>query len=385
MKKLILLAALAAAILVPVAFAKEPIKIGVTAALTGPVSGTYAPTVEGLRLYIDRMNATGGIDGRKIQLLIRDDRGEPSRAATNARRILSEDVVLIVNSSLSSTYPPVVASAKRADVPLLFAAGVCPPEVYPPADPNLFCTTAYAAHYDSRAALNFIAEQSGTDVRLGLHAMAIPVSRAEIDYAEKLAEKMGMTPVAKVITPPATPSYSSFATIIDKADATWVWSWAPWGAQAETFQALRRLGWDGQYLTWAHLPAENALARIQDPYLYAIGANAMFFENLPIMQTIVDAAKAADSEYPANQMTGGWIAGMVIEAALKGASDPTSPESVREAMSHLRVDTEGLRGGPLVWTEDNHFRTKQYYRVYRWNAEDNRIEIVSDWTAFEVE
>ena len=33
-------------------------------------------------------------------------------------------------------------------------------------------------------------------------------------------------------------------------------------------------------------------------------------------------------------------------------------------MSDLKVDTKGLRGGPIEWTKDNHFRTRQYYRVY---------------------
>ena len=53
--------------------------------------------------------------------------------------------MLLVNASLSSTYAPMMAEAKRAEVPLLFAGGVCPKDVYPPADPLQFCTTAFAA------------------------------------------------------------------------------------------------------------------------------------------------------------------------------------------------------------------------------------------------
>lgn len=386
MNKLSMLAATAVVAMAPAAFAQETLKVGLTGALTGPVAGTYAPAVEGLRLYLDGVNAAGGIDGKTIELLIQDDGAEPSRAAANAKRFLTQDgVVLMLNASLSSTYAPVMAEAKRADVPLVFAASACPEQVFPPADPNLFCTTAFGMQYDSRAALGFIEEQSGTDVKLGLHAMTIPVSRGEIDYAESLAKEMGMTPVAKEITPPPVPDYSPFATNIKNAGAEWVWSWAPWVAQIKTFEALRRLGWEGQYLTWAHLEAESELARVQDPEFYVLGANALFFEDLPVMQEMAEAAKAAGAEYPAEQMTEGWIAGMVIEAALNGASDPASAASVREALSNISVDTKGLRGGPLEWTEDNHFRTRQHYRVYRWNTEDSEIEIVSDWTSFDVE
>lgn len=368
------------------ALAQETIKIGLSGALTGPVAGTYAPAVDALRLYLDKVNASGGVGGKNIELIIQDDGAEPSKAAANAKRFLTQDgVVLMINSSLSSTYAPTIAEAQRAGVPLLFAASVCPEQVFPPADPNLFCTTAFGAKYDSRAALGFIESQSGTDVKLGLQAMAIPVSRGEIDYAEELAKEKGMTPVSKEITPPPTPDYTPFATNIKNADADWVWSWAPWVAQIKTFEALRRLGWEGQYLTWAHLEAESELDRVKDPEFYVIGANAMFAEGLPVMEEIAQAAQAAGSSYPAAQMTEGWIAGMVIEAALKAASDPASAESVRDAMSGLSVDTKGLRGGPIEWTDDNHFRTQQNYRVYRWNTENGAIETVQDWTKLDVE
>ena len=41
-----------------------------TGALTGPPSSTYAPAVEAMRTYIDRVNAAGGINSRKIKLVI---------------------------------------------------------------------------------------------------------------------------------------------------------------------------------------------------------------------------------------------------------------------------------------------------------------------------
>jgi ABC-type branched-subunit amino acid transport system substrate-binding protein len=387
MKTWMMISGIAAATIVSAtAHAQETIKIGLTGALTGPVAGTYAPAVEGLRLYLDLVNKTGGVDGKKIELVIQDDGAEPSKAAANAKRFLTQDkVVLLINSSLSSTYAPVMAESKRADVPLLFAASVCPAEVFPPANPNMFCTTAFGAKYDSQAALGFIEEKSGTDIRLGLQAMAIPVSRGEIDYAEGLAKEMGMTPVAKEITPPPTPDYTPFATNIKNADAQWVWSWAPWVAEIKTFEALRRLDWKGHYITYAHLEAEGELARVKDPEFFAVGANAMFIDENPVMKEITDTAKAAGSSYPARQLTEGWIAGLVIEAALKSAGDPSSAKSVREAMSDLTVDMQGLRGSALQWTADNHFRTRQSYRVYRWNADNGRIEMVRDWRAFDVQ
>ncbi len=200
-----LTSALASAAIALPALAQDGYVIGVTAALTGPPAGTNAPPIEGLRLYVNRLNTGGGINGKKIQLIVLDDQAEPSKAAANAKRLLTQDnVKLLILSSLSSTFAPVIAETKRANVPLLFMGAVCPKEVYPPADPLQFCTTAYAGGYDSRATLAFIKETAQEPVRIGFAAMAIPLSRGEIDYAEQHSKTMGMTPVDKEVIPPPT-------------------------------------------------------------------------------------------------------------------------------------------------------------------------------------
>src|SRR5215467_10778355 len=165
------LGALAAGVLavpcVSQSVAQDAYVIGVSGALTGPAAGTNAPPIEGLRLYVDRLNAAGGVNGKKIQLIVLDDQAEPSKAAANAKRLLTQDNVrLLVLASLSSTYAPVIAETKRANVPLMLMGAVCPKEVYPPADPLEFCTTAYAGGYDSRAALDFIKDNAKGPVRL---------------------------------------------------------------------------------------------------------------------------------------------------------------------------------------------------------------------------
>jgi ABC-type branched-subunit amino acid transport system substrate-binding protein len=379
-----LAAVAAAAILAAPATAQEAYNIGLTGALTGPPASTYAPAVEALRIYLERVNAAGGLNGRKVNLILQDDSAEPSKATANAKKLITQDnVILLINASLSSTYAPVVAEAKRAGVPLLFASGVCPKEVYPPADPLLFCTTAYAANYDSRATLAFIKETAKEPVKIGFSAMAIPLSRGEMDFAEQQAPGLGMTVVGKEVIPPPTPDYTPYATKLKDAGANWVFSWAPWVTQVRTLEALRRLGWQGDYIAWSHLEAEGELARLKDGSFYVIGANALFQDELPIHKEIAEAAKKAGVQYPAQQMAEGWIAGMAIEAALKATSPPTK-EKLAAAMANLKVDTKGLRGGPLEWTRDNHFRTRQYYRVYRWDPAKAAIVRVKDWVAFDV-
>jgi len=377
--------ALTLGLLAPPAAAQDAYTIGLTGALTGPPASTYAPAADALRLYVDGVNATGGIGGKKINLILQDDAAEPGKATANAKKLLGQDnVILLLNASLSSTFPPVVAEAKRAGVPVLFASSVCPKEVYPPADALQFCSTAFASTYDSRATLGFIKETAKEPVKIGFAAMAIPLSRAEMDFAEQQAPGLGMTVVGKEVIPPPTPDYTPFATKLKDAGANWVFSWAPWVTQVRTLEALRRLDWKGNYIAWAHIEAEGELARLKDGSFYVIGANALFQDQLPIHKDIAEAAKKAKLTYPVEQLTEGWIAGMVVEAALKAAGWPATPEKVAAALSTLKVDTKGLRGGPIEWTKDNHFRTQQYYRVYRWDPAKGSIVQVKDWTVFGV-
>jgi branched-chain amino acid transport system substrate-binding protein len=377
-----LLGVLSATALVLPASAQDYV-IGVTGALTGPPSSTYAPAVDAMRIFIDRVNAAGGVNGRKIKLVIEDDGAQPSKAAANTKKLISQDdVVLMVNASLSSTYAPVIEETKQAGVPLLFASGVCPQSVYPPADPLQFCTTGYASHFDSQATLDFVKAAAKGPVRIGFSAMAIPLSRGEMDYAVELAKKEGMTPVDQEVIPPPTADYTPFATKLKDAGPNWVYSWAPWVTQVRTLESLRKLGWQDDYIAWGHLEAESELARLKDDKFYIVNSNALFRENQPIHKEIEAAANKANSKYPAQTMTEGWIGGMAIEAALRAAGASADRATLRAAMETLQIDTEGLRGGPIVWTKDNHFRTQLYYRVYKWDG--NQIARVQDWKSYPV-
>ena len=104
-------------------------------------------------------------------------------------------------------------------------------------------------------------------VKIGFAAMAIPLSRGEMEFAAKQAPELGMTALAIEVIPPPTADYTPFATKLKDAGANWVFSWAPWVTQVRTFEALRRLDWKGDYIAWSHLEAEGELKRIKDSRL----------------------------------------------------------------------------------------------------------------------
>jgi branched-chain amino acid transport system substrate-binding protein len=364
--------------------AQEAYVIGVSAGMTGPAAATYAPVVEAMKAYLDHVNEKGGINGKPVRLIITDDAAEPSKAGANAKRLIGDKVLMVVNSSLSSTFAPILAETKRAGIPLYYAGAVCPKETYPPADPLQFCSTAFGATLDSQAALAFVKSQAQEPVRLGLAAMAIPIARSEIDYAEGLSKTLGMTPVEKQISPPPAPDYTPFATKLKEANPNWVYSWSPWVSQVRTFEALRRLGWNGRYVTWAHLNAEEELVRLKDGELYVFGTNAFFQDDLPVHAEIRAVTHRANVKYPTSYLTEGFIAGLVIESVLRNTPWPPTPTKVTAAMNNLKVDLKGLRGGSLEWTKDNHFRTRQYYRVWKWDPAKQAVVRVQDWAPIDV-
>jgi len=368
------------------AHAQDAYVIGVTAAMTGPAAGTQAPVIEMLRIYVDRLNAKGGINGHQVKLLIEDDQAEPSRAAANATKLIrQENVILMINSSLSSTYGPVIAESKRAGVPLWFAGAVCPKEAHPPKPaPLMFCSTGFDFSVDIPVAVHSIKEMAKGDVKLALVGIPVPISRIGVDNAAKLVDTLGMKTVDKECIPPTTADYTPFATKIKGAGANWGYAYAPWPAEAKTFEALRRLGWTGEYLAYGHIQAEDELKRIADPGLEVLTANAMFRDDVPVQKEIREVAAAGKYTYPATYATEGWISGRILEQVLTKTGWPASADKVAAAMSTLNLDTQGLRGGPLVWTATNHFRTVQYYRFYRYDPATKGVARVRDWLAVNV-
>src|SRR5687767_10227124 len=71
---------------------KSSIVVGQSVALTGPGSALAAPFAQGAKLYFDRVNAAGGINGRKIELVTLDDRGNPALTAENTKKLLGQGV-----------------------------------------------------------------------------------------------------------------------------------------------------------------------------------------------------------------------------------------------------------------------------------------------------
>src|SRR3954468_4903435 len=87
------------------ALAQEPIKIGVTQPLTGAFAASGNYVAQGAKMAEDAINAEGGVLGRKIQLVIEDNKSNPTEAVATAEKLISRDKVPVLMGAWSSTRP----------------------------------------------------------------------------------------------------------------------------------------------------------------------------------------------------------------------------------------------------------------------------------------
>lgn len=84
--------------------AKEPevIKIGVVTPLTGDVATFGQSTKKAAEMAVEEINAAGGVLGKKIELIIEDDRNDPKETANVVRKLIDQDKVVAIIGSLTS-------------------------------------------------------------------------------------------------------------------------------------------------------------------------------------------------------------------------------------------------------------------------------------------
>jgi ABC-type branched-subunit amino acid transport system substrate-binding protein len=111
------------------------VKLGITVPMTGIAAPGYSKVAPAMKAYFDYVNANGGINGRKIQLVIEDDRYLPQEAVIKTNKLILRDKVFAIVGALGTANNLAINSRVR-----LGARGV----------PSLFVNTGFSGFADKK-------------------------------------------------------------------------------------------------------------------------------------------------------------------------------------------------------------------------------------------
>jgi branched-chain amino acid transport system substrate-binding protein len=160
-----------------ITFAADTIKVGVTVAQSPPGSVSQGTQVkDGLEVAAKIINDAGGVDGKKIQLIVEDTQGIPEKARAAVEKLITRDqVVAIVGEHQSSAALAGIEVAHRYHIPYINTNGWSDvirekgyPEVFNPGVFNSRVAIAVAETMKSLGAKNVVAFCENTDYGVGL-------------------------------------------------------------------------------------------------------------------------------------------------------------------------------------------------------------------------
>ena len=99
-------------------------KIGAVLSVTGPASFLGDPEKKTLEIYVEEINAKGGVNGQKLQLVVYDDGGDANNARTFATRLVEEDkIVAMVGGTTTGASLAMIPVFEEAQIPFISLAG----------------------------------------------------------------------------------------------------------------------------------------------------------------------------------------------------------------------------------------------------------------------
>lgn len=218
----------------------ENIKVGALLAVTGPASFLGGPEAHTLEMLVEQVNAKGGINGKKVELLVKDTAGNPEKAISLAKQLLEEENVLAVLGPSSSGETMAVKKIfEDAKTPLISCAAA--EVIVNPLASWVFKTP----QNDSSAAIKIFMEMN----KLGIQKIALLVDnsgfgKAGKEQLEKIAPDYKIEVVeAEVYDAKATDLSAVVAKIKANAAVQGVINWSIVPAQAIVVKNIRQSGW----------------------------------------------------------------------------------------------------------------------------------------------
>jgi branched-chain amino acid transport system substrate-binding protein len=237
MKTLIAIAAALLATATP-ATAAEPIKVGAILAVTGPASNLGAPEARTLEMLVEAQNAKGGVNGRAIQLVLKDSGGNPEKAVSFAKQLIDEEqVVAIIGPSTSGETMAIKAIAEQGQTILLSCAAA---EVI--VNPLARWVFKVAPKDADAVDLIFDRMKAAGTTKIGVLSSNTGFGKAGKDQIEKRAAAHGITILVSETYDKAATDLTAEVTKLKAAGVQALLNWSIEPAQSIVLKNARQVG-----------------------------------------------------------------------------------------------------------------------------------------------
>jgi branched-chain amino acid transport system substrate-binding protein len=333
-----------AALLLCAASASAQILVGQTAGYSGPVAAGVKETSDGAKLYINAVNAKGGVNGQKIELLTMDDKFEPKLAAENAKVLIEEKNVVAMFLTRGTPHT-------EAILPLLDKNAV--PLVGPSTGAMILHQPVKKYVFNVRATYQREAEKAVVHLgTLGIKRIALVYPDDSFGADGVIGAQKGLITVnlAAVVTEKFDRSKPDFSKIVPKiiaADTQAVIMIASGSAVVTGLTALRAAGSGAQVVTLSNNASSGFVKSLAErgPGVVVTqvfpNERAINYAFIKEAQDLLKESKDAGSLSPA--MLEGYAAAKVLVEALKRSGpSPTRAKLQASLESMKKFDMGGL-------------------------------------------
>ncbi|MBI5277528.1 MAG: ABC transporter substrate-binding protein [Burkholderiales bacterium] len=343
-------AALAALALATTGAVQAQILVGQTSGFTGPVASGVKENFEGARLWIDNVNAQGGVAGQRIELVSMDDKFDPKLAAQNAQALADKGVVaLFLNRGTPHT---------EAILPIVAAHGL--PLVAP-------STGAMSLHhpvnrhvFNVRATYQREAEKAIEHLHtLGIRRIAVvhvddSFGRDGLEGANKGFARSNSRPLSVQKADRNNPDYAALVPPIVQQQAQAVLWIGSAKAVADGVRALRAAKSAAQVVTLSNNASAGFIKALGDHSRGVIVSQVFPHERsfaYPMVKEAIELAKAKGVELSPAMLEGYAAAKVLVEGLRRAGRNPTR-EKLQAALEGMkRFDLGGLEVG---YASDDH-------------------------------
>jgi branched-chain amino acid transport system substrate-binding protein len=323
--------------------AQAQLLIGQTAGFTGPVGAGVKETTDGAKLYIDAVNAKGGVNGQKIELISLDDKFDPKTAGENALKLIEEKEVLALFLTRGTPHT-------EALLPHLEKYGV--PLVGPSTGAMVLHQPVKKHVFNVRATYQREAEKAVT------HLNSMGITRIGIVYADDSFGADGVAGAQKGMVAaklqPAVlekfnrskPDFAPIAPKVVASNAQAIIMVASGQAVVDGTKAFRAAGSGAQIVTLSNNASSGFIKSLGDNARGVIVTQVFPYERSIAYGLVKEAqelskAKGAGDISPA--MLEGFAAAKVLVEGLRRAGAKPTREKIQAALESIKkFDIGGL-------------------------------------------